>query len=303
MTIQEGMVQPPRPANAGFSTCTVSAPVGLSLPADLCSATPGASQVEPGLAGRTSDGVIILRDGTAGRPPDRGQWVLDVRPSLPDPRLHPTSGLLLALAVLALGATAAARATAASGSARDHAAIAASTRTITSGGRIGFLQLGTSTQAAVEAALGAPQSEAEILTNPGSAPAKGLGYECSDQMTGSRQPVGPGGPPYCRTAYYIDLGTGVLGGFWTVSTTYATSHGTHVSTPTQVAARQERHPAIGGCLSGITENSRSTSLFITVRGGRTKLSTGPHPTLHIIGGHVVSIAIESRRDPVGILFC
>ncbi len=225
-----------------------------------------------------------------------------MQPSLPDSRLRPSSLLLLAFAVLALGAVAAGSATATSGSARAHAVVAASTRTITSGGRIGFLQLGTSTQAAVEAALGAPESEAEIPTNPGSAPAKGLGYECSDLMAGGRQPVGPGGPPYCRTAYYIDLETGSLGGFWTVSTTYATSHGTHVGTPTQVAARQERHPAIGGCLSGITENSRNTSLFITVR-GRTKLSTGPNPTIHIIGGRVVSIAIESRRDPVGILFC
>jgi hypothetical protein len=43
--------------------------------------------------------------------------------------------------------------------------VAASTRTITAGGRIGFLQLGTSTQAAVEAALGAPESEAESPTN------------------------------------------------------------------------------------------------------------------------------------------
>ena len=179
----------------------------------------------------------------------------------------------------------------------------ASTRTITLSGRIGSLQLGVSTQAAVEAVLGAPESEAEISTNPGYAPAKALGYECSDQMTSGRQPVGAGGPPYCRTAYYIDAATGVLGGFWTVSSNYATSHGTRVGTHTQIAARRERRPAVSGCLSGISENSRSASLFITIQGGRTELSTGPNPALHIIGGRVVSIAIERHDDPVGILFC
>lgn len=179
----------------------------------------------------------------------------------------------------------------------------ASTRTITSSGRIGSLQLGASTQAAVESALGTPESEAAIPTNPGYAPAQGLGYECSDRMTGGRQPIAGDGRPYCATAYYIDTATGKLGGLWTVSAHYATSHGTRVGTPTQIAVRREHHPAVAGCLSGIAENSRNSLLFISISGGKVKPSTRPNTALHINGGRVANIAIESRRDPVGNLFC
>lgn len=176
-------------------------------------------------------------------------------------------------------------------------------RVITTSGRIGTLQLGASTQAAVAVAVGTPEAEGTIPTNPGTAPALGLGYECSDTMSGGREPVGTTGPPYCATAYYVDVTTGRLGGFWTVSNGYATSHGTRVGTPTQTAARRERHPAVAGCLSGIMENNHSTYLVLSIRGGKIKSTGRPNTALHIVGGRVSTIEIESRHDPVGILFC
>lgn len=51
---------------------------------------------------------------------------------------------------------------------------------------------------------------------------------------------GSKGPPYCHTVYYLDTATGVLGGFWTISTRYATSRGTRVGTAEHSAASRER---------------------------------------------------------------
>lgn len=156
----------------------------------------------------------------------------------------------------------------------------------------------------MEAALGTPASEAESPSAEPDVPAyKGLGYECSQQLFAGLQPVGREGPPYCSTIYYLDGATGVLGGFWTISTRYATSHGTRVGTSTQVAAEREHHPAIIGCLAGIDETNRTAFLFISIRGGRIKPSTQPNQPSHLSGGRVSSIAIESHHDPVGILFC
>jgi hypothetical protein len=181
---------------------------------------------------------------------------------------------------------------------------ASSTRTITATGRIGSLRLGSSTQEAILTALGAPEGEAEgTFGDPNEPDYRGLGYECTPQPGGERRPVGSRGPPYCRTVYYLDTATGVLGGFWTISTQYATNHGTRVGTSEQVAVMREHHPATIGCLSGIGEISRGVLLDIEILGGKIEPAARPDEADHIVGGRVNNIAMESRRDPVGVLFC
>ena len=132
---------------------------------------------------------------------------------------------------------------------------------------------------------------------------KGLGYECSAQQSAALLPVGNDGPPYCRTVYYLDTATGVLGGLSTTSTRYATNHGTRVGTTEQSAASREHRPAIAGCQSGISELTRNTYLYISIRGGKIRKPSGSNQPLRIVGGRVDNIAVESRHDPVGVLFC
>ena len=205
--------------------------------------------------------------------------------------------LVLALALLGASITgASARPT------RVTAAVA--TLTVSTSGRIGALQLGSSTQANVVAALGAPEAEGEgNFVSPSAPNYKGLGYECSAQQSGELSPVGNNGPPYCRTVYYLDTATGVLGGLSTTSTRYATNHGTRVGTTEQSAASRERRPAIAGCQSGISELTRNTYLYISIRGGKIRKPSGSNQPLSIVGGRVDNIAVESRHDPVGVLFC
>jgi hypothetical protein len=214
----------------------------------------------------------------------------------PRPQLFLLVATVLALALLGASITgASARPT------RVTAAVA--TLTVSTSGRIGALQLGSSTQANVVAALGAPEAEGEgNFVGPSTPNYKGLGYECSAQQSAELGPVGNEGPP-CRTVYYLDTATGVLGGLSTTSTRYATSHGTRVGTTEQRAASRERRPAIAGCQSGISELTRNTFLYISIRGGKIRKPSGSNQPLRIVGGRVDNIAVESRHDPVGVLFC
>jgi len=183
------------------------------------------------------------------------------------------------------------------------AASATSTLTISTNGRIGALKLGGSTLTDVVAALGVPQAEAEGNFGDAGAPNyKGLGYECAPQPGGELRSVGSEGPPYCHTVYYLDTATRVLGGFWTISTRYATSHGTRVGISEHSAASREHRPATVGCLSGISELSRDTFLYISIRGGKVRRPSSKNQ-LDLVGGRVDNIAVESRHDPVGVLFC
>lgn len=189
-------------------------------------------------------------------------------------------------------------------SAHPGHATTVATRTVSSSGRIGVLQFGKSTQADVVATLGAPEAKGEgNFVGPNTPNYKGLGYECSAQQSGELRPVSNEGPPYCGTVYYLDTATGVLGGFSTTSTRYATSHGTRVGTTEQSAASRERRPAIAGCQSGISELTRNASLYISIRGGKLRKLPGSNQPLRIVGGRVDNITMESRHDPVGVLFC
>jgi hypothetical protein len=189
-------------------------------------------------------------------------------------------------------------------SARPAHATTVATRTVSSSGRIGALQLGNSTQADIVATLGAPEAKGEgNFVGPSTPNFKGLGYECSAQQSGELLPVSNEGPPYCRTVYYLDTATGVLGGFSTTSTRYETSHGTRVGTTEQSAASRERRPAIAGCQSGISELTRNASLYISIQGGKLRKLPGSNQPLRIVGGRVENITMESRHDPVGVLFC
>ena len=175
--------------------------------------------------------------------------------------------------------------------------------TITANGRIGSLQLGSSTVATITGALGPAEGEAEGNFGGPGANYLGLGYECEPELRGELRSIGSEGPPYCHTIYYIDMATEVLGGFWTISRHYVTSHGTSVGTSEQLASRREHHSAVIGCLSGISELNRSVFLYLEIRGGATRPPAHQDEASRLVGGRVASIAIESRRDEVGVLFC
>ncbi|MFI4991568.1 MAG: hypothetical protein ACHQHO_11745 [Solirubrobacterales bacterium] len=180
-------------------------------------------------------------------------------------------------------------------------------RAISLTGVVGPVRLAKSTQAEVVAALGPPEAEGQgnLVGGGQSAYANyiALGYECGPVRHTGLLPASPEGPPYCHTVYYIDAATGVLGGFWTSSRRYATSHGTRVGMSEARAAAGEHRPATIGCLSGISENGRHNFLYIGMRGGKlTKPFRNDEP-YRLVGGHVSEIAIESRSNAVGNLFC
>ncbi len=185
--------------------------------------------------------------------------------------------------------------------------------TVSLAGTIGQLRLASSTTDGVEAALGHPEAEGEgNVGGPGLsgfANYLGLGYECSPQRgpTGPGTPLlqsaGPEGPPYCRTVYYIDAATGLLGGFWTSSRKYATSGGTRVGIAEAAATAREHQQVIVGCGIAIFEFGHGNSLNVDMQGGKDVPAKRPGQPNTIVGGHVSALEIESHADSVGNLFC
>jgi hypothetical protein len=173
-------------------------------------------------------------------------------------------------------------------------------------GQIGAAKLGRTTVAEVQKLIGAPEAEADDnFQFPGAPQYTALGYGCSGEPARDRRALtyyDRSGGPYCRTVYYINQGSEVLGSFWTSSPGFHTSHGTHVGVTQQTASRRERRRATVGCHTGILEASRTVTIHIGIAGGRFQSGPRGQPD-RLVGGRVAELAIDSHSDGVGLLFC
>ena len=175
-------------------------------------------------------------------------------------------------------------------------------------GRVGSVQLGTSTEADITGAVGLPEATAQDNFQFPNAPEyKALGYGCGPvRLPGKTGLTYSGGAPYCRTVYYVNLTTGLFGSFFTASGAFHTSRGTRVGTTQQSASKREGRPATVGCLTGIGLTSQTTSIQIGMSGGKLRQGRpnrqGATRT-YLVGGRVSGFAIDGRPDGVGILFC
>lgn len=173
--------------------------------------------------------------------------------------------------------------------------------TITAGGRIGPLDLDRSDKAAVVAFAGEPEvDEVDAGTDPGSG-WEALGYECGakDTLTPLVAPAGAQGP-YCRTVFYLNSESGLLGTFFTSMPGVRDAHGVFTGMRTAKADRLEGKKAVGGCSEGIFISSPSATLHVVISGGHAL----PHAKLPIVkGGRVGALVLHSRANDVGAFDC
>jgi hypothetical protein len=103
---------------------------------------------------------------------------------------------------------------------------------------------------------------------------------------------------YCRTVFYINTSTQQLDAFWSSSSQYS-FRGASPGMSTRAAERHIGRRATSGCLSGFSLGwPHSRASFVgEVGGGRAGKDQG------IVGGRLTSLALESNRYPVGLLFC
>jgi hypothetical protein len=166
---------------------------------------------------------------------------------------------------------------------------------IAAAGWIGSLNIDTANAAQVVALYGRPDTVALGRGDRSAPPSVALGYGCSAHRVADGWAVGRDGP-YCRTVYWADAVTGVLGDFFTSSPAYAEAHGVRIGMPTVVAERLLHERAQGGCSDAI----RRRRLTIWISGGTLfQLPTG---FLRVIGGHVGSFFVLGRNE-LGIFDC
>ena len=169
---------------------------------------------------------------------------------------------------------------------------------ITLAGRVGSLLFDSSTEADVIAFAG--QRVATATRNFGAIPrdpdAHELGYACREHFSSGLMYIDKF--DYCRTVFYINTWTQQLDAFYSSSSQYSF----RTASPGVSSRAAERHigrRARGGCPTGFSLGWRHgpASFFGEVDGGRA----GKHDT--IVGGRLTSLALESNRYPVGLLFC
>lgn len=208
----------------------------------------------------------------------------------PGRRSTATFGLLLLVAISALGAA---------GS--SGAAAGGATTIITAGGRIGTLQLDHSDKSAIVAFAGEPEVDE---TDPGIYPGSGweaLGYRCGPKDTLAPLVATAGAQgPYCRTVYYLNSETGRLGTFFTSMMGFRDAHGVFVGMRTAKADRLEGRKAVGGCLEGIAIQSPASIFHLVITGGHTHLRGNE---LVVRGGRVGALVLHSRSHDVGVFDC
>jgi hypothetical protein len=169
---------------------------------------------------------------------------------------------------------------------------------ITLAGHIGSLLFDSSTEADVVAFAGQPTATA--TRNFGAIPrdpdAHEMGYVCREHFSRGLMYIDKF--DYCRTVFYINTWTQQLDAFYSSSSQYSFRS----ASPGMSTLTAERHigrRARGGCLTGFSLGWRHgpASFFGEVAGGRA----GKHNT--IVDGRLTSLALESNRYPVGLLFC
>jgi hypothetical protein len=168
-------------------------------------------------------------------------------------------------------------------------------------GRIGRLRLDVSTAADIRSALGTPPFAGTGSPSRGfGRPYRALGYECSRRRSATFA-LDPGGARpahrWCRTVYFLAASTGRLAGFWTDSPAIQTEAGTRPGIDQVLADQLEgAHPHVEA-LTGISQRTRATSLFIE------NVGCTPGPNLNsspCLGGRVRALILEGQH-PVGLL--
>jgi hypothetical protein len=211
------------------------------------------------------------------------------RRQAPGRRLTTIFGVLLLTVVCLLGTTSSMAATGGSGV------------RITATGRIGSLRLDQSDKAAIVAFAGEPQVD-DVAT--GAVPGSGweaLGYGCGQKATLSPlvAPAGTQGP-YCRTVYYLNSTTAMLGTFFTSMPGFRDVRGVGVGMRTAKADHLEGAKALGGCLAGILLKTPKGTYHVIITGGHTH----PHGNeLVVSGGRVGALVLHSRTNDVGVFDC
>jgi hypothetical protein len=164
-------------------------------------------------------------------------------------------------------------------------------------GRIGPLRLDRSDRGAVIAFAGRPDAERRGRT-PGYAPYDALGYGCGRRAVLNAAPLVELRPPYCRTVFYINHGTGRLETFFTASGRYSEGHGVRIGMPTAAAERRLPKRLFAGCEENIYLSSEGADLTIAFEGG-----TSRRPFLHVRGGRVYAFVLHSERSDAGVFDC
>ena len=162
---------------------------------------------------------------------------------------------------------------------------------------VGSFRFGIATAADVRSTVGSPDADVRGSFGVSSLPAyQALGYRCSSTKSANAVHIGaygPDTPPYCRTVYFINVGTHTLAGFVTTESGYATAQGTTVGTTEADARRREGRPSVGGCFTGIQIGSAASSGF-----ARMFVFVGVHPDDVVTG-----IEVDNPANSIGSLYC
>jgi hypothetical protein len=172
--------------------------------------------------------------------------------------------------------------------------------TVTTTGKVGPLQFGTSTDADVRAAAGTPDATTVGTFGITSFPDYGaLGYDCSDKQAPNRiplhvQPEVTG--PFCRTIFFFNTATQTLAGFETTTDAYQTENGTTAGMTTAEAEQRESQtvkPAAcrsSGINLGSPDDPQNPGAII--------LEMGTNST-----DLVTLLSAEDNQIEVGVQFC
>ena len=164
--------------------------------------------------------------------------------------------------------------------------------TVTSGGRIGALRIDVSTVADVLRIAGRPDDTVTRRTDwPGVPPYHALGYGCSHEKKPTYDPAAPLAPHVvCQSVYYVNTRTRRLAAFWTDSPSFRTVRGTTPAMKQPEANRREQATPGGPWFA----MGKGMLLILS-----TCKSEAPG---RCVGETVGALALESRHDPVGLLF-
>jgi hypothetical protein len=166
--------------------------------------------------------------------------------------------------------------------------------TISRSGAIGPLRLNVSSVADIVQRWG--QSAYETTGNVLGGASSGypnydlLGYRCGRRS----------GYTACAVNFYVSQKTRRLESFETTAPQFLLFGGVHVGMSADLAAKREHQPDEDGCGQGVRVSTPWLSVNINTRGGASHVRRN---AIYILGGRVVSIAIDYKHYGVGVLFC
>ena len=174
-------------------------------------------------------------------------------------------------------------------------------------GAVGPLRLDDSTAAVVEDYAGTPDFKGtgtfEAPVGAGTPDYQAMGYDCSKSPAAGRIDPGAYHPAhvYCRTVYFFNPYAKTLSAFWTSSPMFRTKAGTRPGMAQSEADKGEGRFATGSARPAISLTSPVATLDLDNRGGTPKVVSQNAP-YRWVGGTVGDFAMESHRNPVGLLF-